>query len=112
MRPTARPRNLLGEGRSVGVFVVFNGGRAVLAVTTEENKHRDEGVLALRLNGETIFRIFSDNPSVVETCVGTCVARDFHLKALPQRRDCGYNIGVCAIELRDGRPGRGLRPER
>ena len=80
--PTARPSDLLGEGRRVGVFVVFNGSGAVLTCVEEAGEYRDDLVLALCLDGETVIGLFDDDPAVVETGVKPCVARDFHFKAL------------------------------
>ena len=80
--PAACPSDLLGEGRRVGVFVVFDGSGAVLTSVEEADEHRDELVLALCLDGETVIGVFDNDPAVVETGVKPGVARDFYFKAL------------------------------
>ena len=97
--PTLRPSDLFGEGRRVGVFIIFDGCGAILAFFEEANEHRDESVLALCLNSVTIICVFGDDPATVETGVKPCVACNFHLKALPQRRDGCYDERLCAVEL-------------
>ena len=72
--PTARPSDLFGEGRRVGVFVIFNGSGTILAFIDKVDEHRDEFVLALCLNGETIIGVIDNDPAVVETCIKAYVA--------------------------------------
>lgn len=67
--PAASPGDLLDEGGRFGVFVILDGGGTILAFAGQIDEHRDEFVLALRLDGEAAVRVVGDDPTVVEAAV-------------------------------------------